>query len=60
MLNWWVCGRLLREVDLAELRLSSAERARPENPAGQEEVLEAKEGMVVQLERLRCFDHKKY
>lgn len=51
---------LLQDVEKAEQKLRETERARPEQPERQKEVLEAKEAMAVELERLRCFDYKKY
>lgn len=51
---------LLQDVEKAELRLRAAERDRPEHPERQTELVEAKEAVATEIERLWCFDHKKY
>ncbi|XP_078503987.1 dapper homolog 2 [Lissotriton helveticus] len=50
----------MQDVEKADKRLRVAEQARPEHLEHQREVLEAKEMLATEVERLCCFDYRKY
>lgn len=50
----------MTDVERANRALRELELRRPEHPALRQELLEAKEEVAVQEERLRCFDFKAY
>lgn len=51
---------LLQDISRDDERLRALEKDRPENPDRQQELLEAREAVPTQVERLRCFDYKNY
>lgn len=51
---------LLQDIDTAGQRLREQERTRPGQPQRHRELLEAREAVAVAVERLHCFDYKKY
>lgn len=58
--NMGVRRVLLQDLERADQALREVEKERPEHPDRQEELVDAREEVAVQVERLRCFDFKRY